>query len=117
MVSNLGSKTIFSILPQDLWIPMCKFRTTNHKLPVEVYSWSYFKKERNERICNLCNLEDIGDEYHYVMKCPIFDDLRKLYIPKYFTVNPSVYKFIELMKMEDKHTIFKMARFSKAIIQ
>ena len=114
--SKFGLKNYFSILPQDLWIPMCKFRTTNHKLPVEVYSWSYFNKERKERICNLCNLEDIGDEYHYVLKCPIFDDLRKLYIPKYFYVKPSVYKFIELMKMEDKHTLFKMARFFKDIM-
>ena len=113
---KFGLKNYFSILPQDLWIPMCKFRTANHKLPVEVYSWSYFNKERKERICNLCNLEDIGDEYHYVLKCPIFDDLRKLYIRKYFYVKPSVYKFIELMKMEDKHTLFKMARFFKDIM-
>ena len=113
---KFGLKNYLSILPQDLWIPMCKFRTNNHKLPVEVYSWSYFNKPRNERKCNLCNLEDIGDEYHYVMRCPIFDELRKLYIPKYFFVRPSVFKFVELMKMEDKHTLFKMARFFKDIM-
>ena len=70
---KFGLKNYFSILPQDLWIPMCKFRTNNHKLPVEIYSWNYFNKQRNERTCNICNLQDIGDEYHYVMRCPVFD--------------------------------------------
>ena len=96
--------------------PCINFEKKKHIVLIEVYSWSYFNKPRNERKCNLCNLEDIGDEYHYVMRCPIFDELRKLYIPKYFFVRPSVFKFVELMKMEDKHTLFKMARFFKDIM-
>ena len=114
--NKFGLKNYFSILPQDLWIPMCKFRTNNHKLPVEIYSWNYFNKQRNERTCNLCNLQDIGDEYHYVMRCPVFDELRKLYVPKYFQNRPSVFKFIELMKTEDNHQLFKLARFFKDIM-
>ena len=86
--TNFGLKNYFMSLPQDLWIPLCKFRTNNHKLPVEVYSWSYFKKTRNERICFMCEANDIGDEYHYLMLCPAFKDLRTFYLPKYYRERP-----------------------------
>ena len=26
---------------------------------------------RNERKCTLCNLNDIEDEFHFVLKCPV----------------------------------------------
>ena len=25
---------------------------------------------RENRKCNLCNLEEIGDEFHYILNCP-----------------------------------------------
>ena len=113
---NFGLKNYFMSLPQDLWIPLCKFRTNNHKLPVEVYSWSYFKKLRNDRICFMCEANDIGDEYHYLMLCPAFRDLRILYLPKYYRERPSVFKFIELMKLESGPLLVKVARFVKDIL-
>ena len=47
-------------------IALAKFRTSNHKLPIETGRWSNIP--RNQRICHLCETE-IGDEYHYIMKC------------------------------------------------
>ena len=115
--SEYSFKNYFTILPADLWRPLCKFRTKNHRLPVEFYSWEKFKKPHCERLCNICNLNDIGDEYHYVMVCPVFNELRDLYLAPYYKNRPSVYKFISLMKCEKKKTLFKLARFIKEILE
>ena len=51
------------------------FRTRNHRLPVELGRWSSIPL--SERICLLCNSE-IGDEFHYIFKCPHFSESRKI---------------------------------------
>ena len=109
-------KKYLTMLPADLWMPLCRFRTGNHRLPVEFYSWDKFWKPRSERKCNICNLNDIGDEYHYLMICPIFKELRGLNLPPYYTIKPSVQKFIYLMKSENKNTLIKLAKFVREIL-
>ena len=69
------------------------------------------KKTRNERMCFMCEANDIGDEYHYLMLCPAFKDLRTLYLPKYYRERPSVFKFIQLMQVESGPLLVKVARF------
>jgi hypothetical protein len=49
------------------FLTLCKFRTTNHKLPIEHGRWNNIPREN--RKCNLCNLEEIGDEFHYILNC------------------------------------------------
>ena len=53
---------------------LCKFRTTNHKLPIEQGRWN--NTPRENRKCNLCNLEEIGDAFHYILNCPYFKQYR-----------------------------------------
>ena len=54
---------------------------------------------REDRKCTLCRLNDIEDEYHFTLICPIYNDLRKEYFQKYFYVKPSVTKYITLMNL------------------
>ena len=49
-------------------ITFCRFRTCNHKLPIETGRW--INVERNERKCIFCDKNDIGDEFHYILVCP-----------------------------------------------
>ena len=44
-----------------------KMRTYCHFLPTE--SGRYEKIPRAERLCPLCNRSEIGDEFHYLLKC------------------------------------------------
>ena len=44
---------------------LCKFRRCNIKLPIEIGRWNNTRRE--ERKCNLCNTNDLGDEFHYVL--------------------------------------------------
>ena len=106
-----------SILGQNLWIPFCKFRTANHKFPVEVYSWTTLHLDRENRKCCICNRNDIGDEYHYLMLCPVFSELRNLYLPSYYKNRPSVYKFTELMQSTNTKTLTNVAKFIRDILE
>ena len=106
-----------SLLPPDLWLPLCRFRTANHKLPVEVYSWNVLHIPRQSRKCNICNLNDIGDEYHYIMTCTFFNEIRELYLPAYFKNRPSVFKFVNLMNTTKPKILFNLAKFIRVILE
>jgi hypothetical protein len=42
---------------------ICRFRTSNHRLPIEVWRWT--NVERHNRLCQLCQSRKIGDEFQY----------------------------------------------------
>ena len=56
----------FKIWPLPLSKYICKFRCLSHKLPIE--KGRFLNIERNERICLLCNKNELGDEFHYLFK-------------------------------------------------
>ncbi len=76
---------------------LCKYRTCNHRLPIE--TGIYLKLERNRRVCKLCGNGDLGDEYHYLFVCKDKDLLhfRKQLLPNFYWKNPSMFKYITLM--------------------
>ena len=94
----------------EVWIPIVKLRTANHKFPIEIYSWSVLYREKSKRLCSLCTLNEIGDEYHYIMICPIFSEARKYFLPKYFHKKPSVYKYIELVNSVSSKTLSGLSK-------
>ena len=57
----------FNILPEKLRSIIIKFRTSVHYLPVEIGHWD--NTPLPEIYCILCNLNDIGDEFHYLFIC------------------------------------------------
>ena len=69
---------IFLILPNNLYINMVRFRTANHKLPIELGRWNNI--EYDERKCDLCDQRSIGDQSHYLLECDFFKRERQLFI-------------------------------------
>ena len=63
-----------------------------------------------ERLCIFCN-SDIEDEYHFVIKCPIYSDIRVKYIKPAYIRNPSMYKFIKLMSTARKRELVNLSKF------
>jgi len=57
-----------------------------------------YNVERNNRLCTLCELNDLEDEYHFILTCPCYSDIRSLYIKKYYVRNSSVYKLTHAFK-------------------
>jgi hypothetical protein len=61
---------------QRAWLS--RLRCYAHHLKIEQGRWK--KIPVNERICKVCNTDEVGDEYHAVMKCKIFDIKRACYL-------------------------------------
>lgn len=93
---------------------LCKFRCCNHKLPIE--EGRFFGIDRADRICNLCNMNVLGDEFHYLVQCRFFDEERKKYIQPYFFTHTNVLKLAELMNTKDYNLLVKLSIFCKKII-
>ena len=107
----------FNILPIELAIPFFHFRSLNHKMPIE---WGRFLGTvRDDRICELCSLHRLGDEYHYVLECTYFEDLRKVYLPKDLFARPNTVKFEHLMSSSNTDTrlLFNIAKFCKVVLK
>ena len=49
----------------------------------------------NDRLCAVCAV--LEDEYHFVLECHLFQELREQYVPEYYWKRPSMKKFKELM--------------------
>ena len=112
--TELVLEQYFNLLPYDLASALCHFRTLNHKLPVE--HGRFWGVERDDRICELCLSNRLGDEYHYLLECSYFVDQQKLYLPKDLLRRPSAVGFGEIMNTKDLPTLFKLSKFCKEIL-
>ena len=71
------------MLPKHKYIPILKFRLSNHRFAVERGRWNNSKVPHSERKCNKCNLNDLGDEFHYLLICPHFKQKRIQLLPRF----------------------------------
>ena len=90
---------------------ICKIRMSSHNLFVE--SGRSQNIPRSERICQLCNL-DIEDEFHFVLKCPVYCDLRKKYIKHYYWRRPSVFKLVQLLSVNNVKELCSLGKIRDA---
>ena len=104
-----------SILPPYLMNFICKLRCGSHRLPIETGRWENI--QRSERLCNLCNLNEIGDEYHFIMNCYFFKKERKCLLPQYCQSNTNVLKFKQLLSSKDIVVLEKLAKFVKIVFK
>ena len=44
-----------------------------------------------------CDINEIEDEFHFVIVCPKYTYLRNKYINKYHINRPSMFKFVQLL--------------------
>ena len=88
---------------------LCKFRTINHTLPIEVGRYS--GRPRFTQNCDKCNIDELGDEFHFLLQCPALSDLRKTYLPIYCQNRPSTHKFESIMSSDAIHINIKLARY------
>ena len=45
-------------------------------------------------------MQDVGDEMHYLLICPCFQNDREKYIKKYFYTRPNILKVRQLMSID-----------------
>ena len=89
-----------------------KIRISAHSLCIE--TGRSMNIVRNERFCKYClsnNSRLVEDEYHFLIECPLYRDLREKFLPKYYWKRPSVYKVVELVSNERRKCIIKLGSF------
>ena len=68
-------------------VAVTKMRISCHLLPIE--SGRYKKIPRVERLCPLCNRSEIGDEFHYLLKCThsSLSHIRGIFLESLYSIN------------------------------
>ena len=88
---------------------LAKIRLSSHSLAIETGRHNGILREN--RKCTFCDLNDIEDEYHFIIICPLYRDIRKDYIPNYYVKKPSMDKFITLLKCTSVKKLKNLATF------
>jgi hypothetical protein len=47
------------------------------------------------------DLRDVEDEFHFILKCPKYQEICSLYIKKYHFGRPSVFKLIQILSVQN----------------
>ena len=95
-------------------IYLSKFRCRSNYMPV---SKVYKHADTYDTKCKICDKNEIGDEFHYLFICPVFQEDRNRLLKEYYRKFPSMYKFIELMSTTNMKDLRKLAQFATIIIQ
>ena len=113
MPRNLKNFTFSICFPLIENVNWSMFSAVHSHLPISrKYSFDYDCDIK----CKLCLQNDIGDEYHYLIRCDYFLHERQLFINKYYIQHPSVSKYIQLMQTENSTNKVNLARFMTIIL-
>ena len=89
---------------------LSRLRVSSHRLEVESGRWVKPNQvPYNERKCSNCSV--LEDEFHFILECPLYVDLRKKYISRYYWLRPSMFKFIELLNSSNAGCVRKLGCF------
>lgn len=87
-----------------------KLRMSSHRLEIESGRWVRPNSiPLNERICLVCGI--LEDEYHFVLECKMYQNLRKKFISSYFWKRPNMFKFVELIQSRNVNQMRKLSAF------
>ena len=90
-------------------VALTKFRTSAHELEIERGRYTNIARER--RLCNHCSCRQVENEYHFLLICKKYTDLRSKYIKRYYYTWPTIQKFTNLMSENSKTTVRNIAKF------
>ena len=82
---------------------LSRFRMSSHDLTIEI--GRHIGSERHERLCKKCNMNLIEDEYHFLLVCPHYTNIRRKYLPRYYCRWPNLHKFSTLMSSKSERII------------
>ena len=97
-------------------VAMSKLRVSSHRLEIGTgRSARPNSIPFDQRVCKICR--KLEDEYHFILECPIYDEIRNIYIKRYYTNRPNMYKFIELITSKNEKEVRYLGIYiSKAFV-
>ena len=89
---------------------LSRLRLSSHRLEVEMGRWVRpVRVQYDERKCRVCGL--LEDEFHFLLECTIYRNLRNMYIKKYYYACPNMFKLMELFSTSNKKYIRNLATY------
>ena len=86
--------------------------------PSDSNCWSFFPAfDTYDTKYKICDNNEIGDEFHYLFICPVFQEDRNRLLKEYYRKIPSMFKIIELMSTTNMTDLRKLAEFATIIIR
>ena len=64
-----------------------------------------------ERFCKVCKSNKVEDEFHFLLECPAYDNIRSTYIARETFIHPNLCKFHRLLRSSDESTVHKLCTF------
>lgn len=104
----------FELIPESMSKRLFRFRTRNHRLPIECGRWTGIPLQ--DRKCPFC-VSDIGDEYHYLLTCIHFSEQRKQFIKPFYCRKPNILKYNDLMNSKNKRELQNLCNFIAIIMR
>ncbi len=80
---------------------MPELKVSSHRLAIESGRWN--RTPVNNRICEVC--ARLEDEYHFILECVMYADIRIKYIRRYYRHRPNMATFTELIKSENSEIV------------
>ena len=90
---------------------LTRLRISAHSLRIESGRYGRDRLERHQRLCQFCDSQEIEDEYHFIIKCKLYKNIRSDCIKRYFYSRPSMFKFLELLMSENKRIIINLCKY------
>lgn len=90
-------------------IALSRFRLSSHRLEIE--RGRYLNIPRMERKCKFCSQNTLENEYHFLLICPLYKDLRKKFLKPFYCSWPTLNKFDSLMSTTNKTELINLAKY------
>lgn len=92
---------------------LAKLRCSSHNLRIE--KGRHSDELMANRVCEIClktrNMYILEDEYHFVMSCPSYNNLRQTYIADWVNTPSTFEQFLSLLTEEGENTVKNLASF------
>ena len=110
---GVSFENYFEILKDKNLFLLCRFRICNHRLPIEIGRWQSINREN--RVRNLCQGMELGDEFHYLFECTEFIQDRARLIPHTYRCSPNTVKYCALMCSNSVVKLSKLCKFNRIV--
>ena len=106
------------ILPLNYALTLFRFRTSNHKFPIETGRWD--GTALLDRYCQRCNNGEVGSEQHYLLNCSSFDNERRFILTNLdsnINIAYNEYCFKSLLCFESYNDLIQICKLTKIIMK
>jgi hypothetical protein len=83
-----------------------------HRVSYNVQYMSFHQRiNRCERLCTLCKMNVVEDEYHFLRVCPVLRNIRIACLKPFLTMWPTINKFSQLMSDTSNSNILRLRKY------